>query len=389
MRLEAMQRALAEQGVDGWLFFDHHERDPLAYRILGLRPTRAVTRRWYYFVPAAGEPRALVHRIEAGILGDLPGERLLYAGWREQVVKLRQILAGSKRVAMQYSPDCRLPAVSLADAGTVELIRSLGIEVVSSADLVQEFEARWTAENIASHMEAGRRVDGIRREAFQWLGSRVRRGQRVRECEVKEFVLKRLRAEGLYTDHGPIVASGRNSASPHYEPQPGSDREIGQGDVVLLDVWARLDAPEGVYYDVTWMAYCGERAPEKLERLFRIAAEARDRAVAFVQDRRRSGVPVRGFEVDDVARGYIEQCGYGPNFTHRTGHSIGREVHGTGANADNLETHDDRKLVAQTCISVEPGIYLEDFGVRTEVNLLIEEDDARVTGEIQREIVLL
>ncbi len=389
MNLERIQAALREQGVDGWLFFDHHQRDPLAYRILGLAPVRTVTRRWYYLVPSEGEPVGLVHRIEPDVLGGLPGSKLLYASWREQIQSLQRMLAGTTRVAMQYSPDCRLPAISLVDAGTVELIRGLGVEVVSSADLVQEFEARWTANEIASHILAAKKVDGVRREAFQWLSSRIRQGDRVREGEVKEFVLRRLRAEGLCTDHGPIVASGKNSANPHYEPVPGGDREIRFGDVVLLDVWAKLDAAEAVYCDVTWVAFCGERAPESVERVFRIVVEARDRAVAFVRNRIRSGATVKGFEVDDAARGYIEECGYGPHFTHRTGHSIGREVHGAGANADNLETHDDRRLIPWTCISVEPGIYVEEFGVRTEVDLLIEENDARVTGEIQQEIVLL
>lgn len=389
MNLDEIRQALLEQELDGWLFCDHHGRDPIAYRILGLRPSRAVTRRWYYLVRAHGEPCALVHRIEPAVLDGLPGERAQYAGWREHMAALRRMLAGSRRVAMQYSPECRLPAISMVDAGTVELVRNLGIEVVSSADLVQQFEARWSQENVASHMEAGRRIDRIRREAFKWLATRMGQGQSVREAEVKDFILRRLKAEGLHTDHGPIVASGRNSANPHYEPQPGCDREIGRGDVVLLDIWAKLDTPEGVYYDSTWVGYCGKEPPERLVRVFRIVAEARDLAIELVQKRVRAGAPVRGFEVDDAARNHIERCGFGPHFPHRTGHSIGQEVHGNGANADNLESHDDRRLIPWTCISVEPGVYLEDFGVRTEVNLLIEDSDARVTGEMQHEIVLL
>lgn len=389
MNLEAVREALVRNELEGWLFVDHHQRDPLAYRILGLAAARPVTRRWYYLVPAAGDPVGLVHRIEPGVLESLPGARLYYSSWQEQTAALGMMLRGLRRVAMQYSPECRLPSISLVDAGTVELIRSFGVEVVSSADLVQEFEARWTPENTACHLEAARRVDAIRREAFEWLRDQMGVRRKVREVELKEFVLARLRAEGLFTSHGPIVASGKNSADPHYEPKTGSDREIMYGDVVLLDVWARLDTPTGVYYDTTWMAYCGTDVPNGLERLFRIAVEARDRAVALVRRRLQDGMPVRGYEVDDVARGYIKECGYGQYFTHRTGHSIGREVHGAGANADNLETHDDRRLIPGTCISVEPGIYVEDFGVRTEINLLIEEHDARVTGEIQREIVLL
>ena len=389
MRLAEIQEALKEQGLDGWLFMDHHGRDPLAYRILGLHTERTVTRRWYYLIPSAGEPRGLVHRIEPGVLAGSPGEIRRYAGWREQAEGLRFLLRGVRRVAMQYSPECRLPAISLVDAGTVEAVRTLGVEVVSSADLVQLFEARWRAENLACHLEAARRMDRIRQETFDWIRQGLRRGDVLREAAVKDFILQRYQSLGLTSDHGPIVAAGPNSANPHYDARAGADREIRSGDVVLLDLFAKLDEPAGVYYDITWVGYCGAPLPEQIGNIFRIVAEARDRAIEFVRKRLQAGEPVRGFEVDDAARGYIEQHGYGPQFTHRTGHSIGAEVHGAGANADNLETHDERRLIPWTCLSIEPGIYLEDFGVRSEVNLFIEEKDARVTGEIQREMVLL
>ena len=389
MRLAEIQEALKEQGLDGWLFMDHHGRDPLAYRILGLHTERTVTRRWYYLIPSAGEPRGLAHRIEPDVLAGLPGEIRRYAGWREQAEGLRRLLTGLRRVAMQYSPECRLPAISLVDAGTVELVRALGVEVASSADLVQLFEARWRAENLACHLEAARRMDRIRQETFDWIRQGLRRGDVLREVAVKDFILRRYQSLGLTSDHGPIVAAGPNSANPHYDARAGADREIRSGDVVLLDLFAKLDEPAGVYYDITWVGYCGAPLPEQIGDIFRIVAEARDRAIEFVRKRLQAGEPVRGFEVDDAARGYIEQHGYGPQFTHRTGHSIGAEVHGAGANADNLETHDERRLIPWTCLSIEPGIYLEDFGVRSEVNLFIEEKDARVTGEIQREMVLL
>jgi len=296
-------------------------------------------------------------------------------------------LNGMRRVAMQYSPECRLPAISLVDAGTVELVRALGVEVASSADLVQLFEARWRAENLACHLEAARRMDRIRAETFDWIRQRLRCGDPLREVSVKDFILQRYQSLGLTTEHGPIVAAGPNSANPHYDARAGADREIRPGDVVLLDLFAKLNEPAGVYYDITWVGYCGEQGPEQIRTVFRIVTEARDHAIEFVRKRLQAGEPVRGFEVDDAARGYIERHGYGGNFTHRTGHSIGMEVHGAGANADNLETHDERRLIPWTCLSIEPGIYLEQFGVRSEVNLFIEERDARVTGEIQQEIV--
>jgi len=387
MKLGEIQEALRDQQVDGWLFFDHHERDPLAYRILKIAPGRAVTRRWYYMIPAEGEPRGLVHRIEAGMLESLPGSKRTYGSWREQVAGLAQLLAGMRRVAMQYSPECALPQVSLADAGTVELVRKLGVEIVSSADLVQRFEARWSAANLAHHLEAGRRVDRIRAEAFRLIGTRLGEGLPVSECLVRDFIRERFQAEGLVSDHGPIVAVNENASKPHYEPRPGCDRQLKRGDVVLIDLWAKLDEPEGVYYDVTWVGYCGVQAPEKLREVFNVVREARDRAIELVRARVRQGVEIRGYEVDDAARDYISGRGYGEYFTHRTGHSIGKDVHGAGANMDNLETHDDRRILPWTCFSVEPGIYLPEFGVRSEVNIFVGDGDAQVTGEMQTEIV--
>ncbi len=387
MRLEAIQVALRTENLDGWLFFDHHQRDPLAYRVLGLTPERTVTRRWYYLIPAEGEPRGLVHRIEANVLDSLPGPKARYASWQEQIGCLERLLAGCRRVAMQYSPGCALPQIAMVDAGTVELVRRFGVEVVSSADLVQMFEARWTAHNLDCHLEAARRVDNIRAEAFRWVGEKLRTGSSVGEYAVKQFILERFAANGLITDHGPIVAAGMNSSKPHYEPQAGCDRTIGRGDVLLIDLWARLKEAGGVYYDVTWVAFCGDEPPEAVQRVFRVVSEARDRAVALVRQRILAGEEIRGFEVDDAARNYIRQQGFGHCFTHRTGHSIGSEVHGAGANMDNLETHDERRIIPWTCFSVEPGIYLDDFGIRSEVNVFVGDREVRVTGEIQKEIV--
>lgn len=383
MQLDRIQEALRDQQLDGWLFFDHHERDPLAYRVLALRPNRKVTRRWYYLVPAAGEPRGLVHRIEANLLDALPGPKRVYASWREQIEELALVLGGCRRVAMQYSPDCALPQVAMVDAGTVELVRKLGVEVVTSADLIQRFEARWTARNLECHLEAGRRVDAVRAEAFAWVAENLKAARPVGEYAVKQFILERFAARGLVTDHGPIVAVNQNSANPHYEPQAGKDRAIRRGDVLLVDLWAKLDDPEGVYYDSTWVGVCGPQPPEAVEQVFRVVAGARDRAIALVRRHVLADEPVRGFEVDDAARDYITQQGFGPYFTHRTGHSIGRDVHGAGANMDNLETHDDRCILPWTGFSIEPGIYLEDFGVRSEVNVFVGDHEVRVTGEIQ------
>jgi Xaa-Pro dipeptidase len=389
MNVGEIQEALRRENVDGWLFFDHHLRDPLAYRVLGFQPASHVTRRWYYFIPSDGEPKGLVHRVESKRLDALPGEKVPYSSWTEQVDGIRRILGGARRVAMEYSPNCAIPYVAMVDAGTVELVRGLGVDVVSSAELIQHFEARWTPEALESHLEAGRRVDGVRREAFALIGERTRNGGSIEELEVKQFVLAEFARHGMVTPDGPIVGVNANAANPHYEPEPGMTLPIRRGDFVLLDMWAKLDQPGSVFYDITWTGYCGTDPPEKIRNIFAIVRDARDRAIERVKSAVRAGQVVRGFEVDDAARSYIAGNGYGPAFTHRTGHSIGQEVHGNGANMDNLETHDERRIVPWTCFSIEPGIYLSDFGVRSEVNVFVGEQEARVTGEIQRELVLL
>jgi Xaa-Pro aminopeptidase len=389
VNVREIQEALRREGMDGWLFFDHHGRDPLAYRVLGLSPATHCTRRWYYFIPAQGEPRGLVHRIESGVLDPVPGEKVRYSSWTEQTGGLKRLLGGARRVAMQYSHECAIPYVAMVDAGTVELVREQGAEVVSSAELIQHFEARWNAAALESHLEAGRRVDRVRAEAFRMIGERTRNGGSVQELEVKNFVRDGFSKAGLTTDHGPIVGVNANASNPHYEPMEGTTQPIRADDLVLLDMWAKLDQPGAVYYDITWTGFCGANPPEEMLRVFGVVREGRDRAIERVQRGVRAGEAVRGFEVDDAARGYIESQGYGQFFVHRTGHSIGQEVHGNGANMDNLETHDERRIVPWTCFSIEPGIYLEKFGVRSEVNVFVEERDARVTGEMQKELVLI
>ncbi len=389
MRLQEIQEALREQQLDGWLFFDHHRRDPLAYRVLDLDLPADPTRRWYYLVPAEGEPRKLVHRIETFVLDALPGNKSVYSSWGALVDGLTRLVGGHRRVAMQYSPKCAIPAVSMVDAGTVELVRSLGVEVASSADLIQLFEARWDAAKLASHMEAGRLVDSIRREAFELAGAKTRAGAPVTEWEVRQFIRSRFAGKGLKTDHGPIVAVNANAANPHYEPAENGSAPIRRGDLLLIDLWAKLARPASVYYDVTWTGFCGGQPADEVRRVFQVVREARDRAIRLVQSAVSRGETLRGFEVDDAARGYIRQEGYGDRFVHRTGHSIGEEVHGAGANLDNLETHDERRIIPWTCFSIEPGIYLEDFGIRLEVNMFVDDSRAVVTGEIQEELVLV
>jgi len=379
-----IQEALRRENLDGWLFFDHHQRDPLAYRVLGFQPHRHVTRRWYYLIPATGEPAGIVHRIEAGMLDLLPGEKLKYSSWQEQHERIGQLLKGKKRIAMQYSPRCAVPYVAMVDAGTVELVRDFGVEVVSSAELIQIFEANLNETQFASHTEAGKRVDRVRREAFEFIAAKLAGG--VDELTVRDWILEEFRKAGLTTDSGPIVGVNAHAGDPHYEPRAETNTTIHAGDVVLLDMWAKLDQPGAIFYDVTWTGVCGS-PPDRVQNVFEAVRGARDSAIAAVSKAIAAGREIRGFEVDDASRGFIVSRGFGEYFVHRTGHSIGEEVHGTGANMDNLETHDDRRILPGALFSVEPGIFLAEFGIRSVVNLFVRAESAGTTGEVQRELV--
>jgi Xaa-Pro dipeptidase len=387
--IKAIQAELKASEIDGWLFCDHHHRDPIASRILGLDGNGMATRRWFYFVPSRGVPRKLVHRIESGVLDSLDGRKEVYSSWEELHRNLRKLLSGSRTVAMQYSPENNIPYIGLVDAGTVELVRKLKKKVVTSSDLVQKFEASWTPEQLESHVEAGKIVDRITQAAFGRAAAFVREGRPLTEYELQRWIVERFRANGLITAEPPIAAVQPNNGNPHYEPTAKTSRPVRAGDLLLLDVWAKMETPGAVYYDITWIGYLGERVPDAYAKIFRIVREARDRAIEFVRGAVANGRAIHGWEVDRVARDTIRKAGYGKYFVHRTGHSIGLEVHGNGANMDSLETRDDRKIVPRTCFSIEPGIYLREFGMRSEVNVYVGEREARVTGSVQQEILPL
>ena len=388
MDLSAIQKALRERKIDAWLFYDHHHRDPIAYRVLGLPDGLMVTRRWYYLIPAQGDPVKLVHKIEAGHLDTLPGAKQLYAGWQELFDKLKAMLGSYRDLAMQYSPNNIVFTVSLVDAGTIDLIRGLGKNVVSSADLVAQFEATWSEEQIATHFAARDLIDAITAEAFQEIGRRVR-GSGTYEHEIQQWFMEAFRRENLVTDDPPIVAVNANSGNPHYEPGAAHPVPIREGDFVLLDVWAKKNTPGAVYYDITWTGFVGKAPSDRHREIFKIVTEARDLGVKTVQDAVSAGKPMAGWEVDRAVRGHIKKAGFGEYFIHRTGHSIGTDVHANGANMDDLEIHDERRILPNSCFSIEPGIYLPEFGVRSEVNVLVRPGSAEVTGKIQREIVTI
>jgi Xaa-Pro aminopeptidase len=387
-KIREIQKELRVARIDAWLLTDFYHRDPISYRVLGL-PEGLAKRRWFYLIPARGMPRKLVHRIEAGTLDALPGQKLQYAGLDELHAGLEKLLRGVASVAMQYSPRLAVPYVSLADAGLVELVRSFGPRVVSSADLVQMFEARWTPRQWASHRAAGRKVDRIMQAAFRRAAEFVRRGRKLTEFDLQRWIVEQFGREGLVSDDPPIVAVGPNSGNPHYEPQPHGSRPIRKGDLLLLDIWAKTREADSVYYDITWTGYLGGAVPDRYAKIFHIVREARDAALAAVQQGLASGRAVRGFEVDRAARDVIRRAGYAQYFVHRTGHNIGTEVHGAGANMDSLETYDTRRLIPHTCFSIEPGIYLPQFGIRSEVNVYVNGRRAQVTGPVQQEILPL
>lgn len=382
-RVAAIQRALQEMdGLDGWLFYDFRGSDPLAYRVLLLDPGRHVTRRWYYWIPATGEPVKLLHRIEPHVLDELPGQAQQYVSWEQQHTLLSSLLRGRRRIAMQYSPLNAVPYLARVDAGTIDLIRSFGLDVVTSADLVQRFEAVWTDRQLESHRYA---TDALRRivdEAFAHVGSSIVKGRELTEYGLQQFILARIHDAGMTTSSAPIAAVDAHSADPHYGPVASDSSPITRENLLLIDLWAKQTEPGSVYGDITWTGYTDKQVPEKQRMIFDYVRQGRDAALSFVRERVASGRFPFGWEVDDVCRSVIRDAGYGDFFVHRTGHSIGEEVHGNGANIDNLETQDGRRLMPRTCFSIEPGIYLPgEFGIRSELDVYVSEREALVYGE--------
>ena len=389
--IKEIAAALRQSSIDGWLFCDFRRSDPIAYRLLGLSDDLMTTRRWFYYLPARGTPKALVSAVEAHRLDSLPGAKLVYRRGEEIPPKLALLTDRANRIALNYSPRCAIPYASRVDAGTLEIVRGLGVEIVSAADLIQQFEAPLTSAEILSHRRAVAVLRAIVDESFAHVARAVRAGKPISELALQEFVMTNFASRDLTTDHPPIVAARAHGADPHFAPSAADDFRIKRGDLLLLDLWAREKGPEATYGDLTWMAYVGDRVPDEYSRIFSVVQAARDAAVDLIQRRVSKGERIAGREADGAARAVIAAAGFGEFFLHRTGHSIGREVHGNGANLDSFETDDYRNLIDRTCFSVEPGIYLAGrFGVRSEIDVVIENGAATVTaGAIQSHIVPL
>ncbi len=388
--LEKIQQAIIEFGFDGWLLYDFRGLNVLTLRVLGIPEHEAKSRRFFYFIPAKGAPQKLVHRIETGALDHLPGEKHVYLTWQQLHAGLEKILSDQKKIAMEYSPKAANPYVSRVDAGTAELVRSLGPELGSSGNLIQYFEARWSPHQWQLHLEA----DRINRSAFDmaWdmVATSIRSGKTIREMDVQNRVMKYYADHGMTTYHAPIVAVGPHSGDPHYEPLPGKDAEICEGQFLLLDMWAKLDVPMGVYSDLTKVGFVGDGVPQEVTQVFNVVAGGRDAGIKCVKDAFAVGRPLQGWEVDQATRDVIENAGLGEYFIHRTGHNIGQETHGNGAHMDNLETKEDRLVMPMTCFSIEPGVYQEEFGIRSEINVFIDADSqVHVTGGIQKEVLAI
>jgi Xaa-Pro aminopeptidase len=387
--IAAVQAALREDGLDGWLLYDFHGSNPIARALAGVNGGKMTTRRWFYLVPASGQPRALVHAIEPHTLDGLPGETHVYAGREALADGLDKLTAGLRRVAMEYSPENAIPYLGRVDAGTIETIRRRGVDVVSSGDLVQRFVASWDGAALATHLSASESLYRIKDRAFTAIGDRVARGIATTEYEIQQLMVGWFEEEGLVTDAPPVVAAMANAGNPHYMPPAIGSRTIGADELVLLDLWGKRGTAGAVFADITWVGFTGTRVPREFADAFDAIARARDAAVALVETSAREGRDLRGWQVDREARRVLFDAGYGAHVLHRTGHNLGTDVHGNGVHMDDYETHDERRLLPGTGFTIEPGLYFETFGVRTEVNMFFDATDARVSGPAQTAIVTL
>lgn len=386
--VSAVQSALRADRLDGWLLYDFRGTNPVARKLAGLEDGgHMTTRRWFYLVPAHGTPKALVHKIESQTLAHLPGSTTAYAGREELEAGLGQLLAGLGRVAMEYSPNAAIPYVSRVDAGTVELVRGRGVDVVSSGDLVQQFEALWPADGLATHRAASERLYRIKDRAFEQIARQLRDGVPTNEFQIQSLMMEWFGEEGLLTDSPPIVAAQEDAGNPHYQPSATASRPINRDEVVLLDLWGRMPGAHTVYGDITWMGFTGTTPPAPVARAFDAVRDARDAAIALIEDSARAGREVRGWEADHAARSVLQARGYGDAILHRTGHSLGEDLHGNGAHLDDYETRDERKLLPGTGFTVEPGVYFDTFGIRSEINMAWVPDGPKVTGPRQTAFV--
>jgi len=388
--LKKVQTILTKMNIDAWLLYDFRFSNELALTMLGITKKSHLTRRFYYLIPRIGIPTKIANAIETFHFDALPGTLLPYASYGSLLQNLKFSLKGIKTVAMEYSPLNAIPYVSRVDAGTIEQIRSLGVEIVSSADLISMYNALWTMEQFNKNKPVANVLNEIVYKSFDFIKKKILKSQSITEYDVQQFIMTEFKKRRFFTDDPPIVGVNENSANPHYTPTKQKNKKIRKGDFVLIDLWAKPDKEDGVWADITWVGFVGTSVPEKYKKIFDIVAKARDTAFDLVESRYKAGKEVRGFEVDAACRKVIEDAGYGKYFIHRTGHSITTDLHGSGAHIDNFETKDERLLLPSTSFSIEPGIYLpREFGVRSEIDVFITKDGkVMFTGkEKQKEVI--
>ncbi|MFQ5822621.1 MAG: M24 family metallopeptidase [bacterium] len=389
IELIEIQKYLKENKIDVWLIFDFRGQNHIAMNFFDLQKERILTRRWFYCIPKSGEPTLLIHKIERDNFPQPPKQTQFYVSWQELKEKLGNMLKGSKRVAMEYSPNGAIPYVSCVDGGTLDLVRIFGVEIVSSASLVQYFQCRWTPSQLQSHIKAVRNLENIKNEAFALIGEKIRNGSSINEYEVQKFILNKLELLNMLTEEPPIVAVNANASNPHYAPSSDRCSPIKINDFVLIDLFGKEKISNAVYGDITWVGFVGEVIPEKFVKIFNLVAQARDAGLELLKDSAAKGEAVQGWQVDARVRDIITQAGYGDYFDHRTGHSLDTNLHGSGVNIDGLETQDQREIIPGLGFTIEPGIYLNEFGVRSEIDVYYSEEGPKVYGPIQREIIAI
>ena len=388
--LKKMQSILSEMNLDAWLFYDFRGSNDLALNILDVPKTSHLTRRFYYLVPKEGEPVKIVNGIEAGHLDHLPGKKFTYSSYSSLSSHISNALKNYKKIAMEYSHLNAIPYVSKVDAGTIEQIKSYGVEIKSSGDLISMFDAVWTKEQFEENKPVANALTEIVTRSFNFIKDRISSGKQLTEYDVQQFIMDEFDKRKYFTDHPPIVGVNENSANPHYAPTEKMYKPLKENDFVLIDLWAKLNKPDGVWADITWVGFVGKTVPGKYVKVFNIVAKARDEAFNLVSSRFKEGKEVRGYEVDDASRNVIKEAGYADYFIHRTGHSITTDLHGSGSHMDNFETKDERLILSSTSFSIEPGIYLAgDFGVRSEIDVYVSPNKEVIAtgGERQREVI--
>ncbi len=385
--LNAIQKSLLELKIDGWLFYDFMGSDSIGRSILGISSKEKNNRGWYYYIPYQGAPSKLVHGIESKIFDHLPGKKEVYIDRREMIEKLHSLFKAGQKIALQYSPYNAIPTISKIDAGTFELLKSFKLNLISSGDLIQQFDACLSKIQLNTHINVSKELDEVLKKALQYIKHKVQKHQEITELSLQKFLKKQIKAHGLVTDMEPVVATGDNTANPHYSTGETNNSPIHVRRLVQLTFCAKEKKDDAVYSSISWVAYIGDEVPPEYQNNFKIVKNCRDKMMEFIDQSLKRKKKIRGWEVDDFTRKYVEKEGLIGNFLHRSGHSLGISCYAHAVNLDNLETKDDRQIIPGLCLSISPGVYFADYGMKTEINIHTDSKGVRLsTKSIQNEI---